>query len=219
MFAGVMLAWHMTDNRELCVFFTKPDFILTGRSYRARGGQEFDFPDSQNADDTGVLYTSRTSLEDNDHLLIAHFNRFGLDIHVGKPKKDSKTEVLFVPAPANTYTDPETFDNVDLSNVQLGNNTFFPIVKTFCYLGSILTYDCSDTEDVTRRIAKASGAFGAVRSQLFTSRNVSFEAKKFVYEGLILPILLYGSEVWCLTEELYRKLRLFHARCIRASVV
>ena len=44
---------------------------------------------------------------------------------------------------------------------------------------------------------------------------MTFEAKKLVYEGLILPILLYGSETWCLTEELFNRLRTFHARCIR----
>ena len=212
----LMLTWHLIDNRPLCTFYTKPDFILTGRSYRTYGGQEFNLPNSQYADDTAVLFTSRQSLEEYVPLLIDHFKKFGLEIHVGKRGKDSKTEILFVHAPASTYADPETFDNCDLSNVQLGNNTFFPIVKKFCYLGSVLTHDCRDIEDVTKRITKASCAFGSVRSQLFSHRNVSFATKKFIYEGLILPILLYGSEVWCLTEELYNKLRLFHAHCVRA---
>ena len=35
-------------------------------------------------------------------------------------------------------------------------------------------------------------------------------------KGLILSILLYGSEIWCLTEMLFNKLRVFHARCVRA---
>ena len=30
-----------------------------------------------------------------------------------------------------------------------------------------------------------------------------------------MAILLYGSEHWCLTESMYRKLRVFHARCVR----
>ena len=33
---------------------------------------------------------------------------------------------------------------------------------------------------------------------------------------LILAILLYGSESWCLTEALFNKLRAFHSRCVRA---
>ena len=36
-----------------------------------------------------------------------------------------------------------------------------------------------------------------------------------MYEGLILAILLYGSECWVLTERLYDRLRVFHAQCVR----
>ena len=36
-----------------------------------------------------------------------------------------------------------------------------------------------------------------------------------VYTSLILPILLYGSECWCLTERLLCKLRTFHHQCVR----
>ena len=41
------------------------------------------------------------------------------------------------------------------------------------------------------------------------------QQKKYVYEGLILATLLYGSEHWCLTEIISRKLWVFHARCVR----
>ena len=43
-----------------------------------------------------------------------------------------------------------------------------------------------------------------------------FAAKRIIYEGLILSILLYGAECWCLTEKLFNHLRVFHARCVRA---
>ena len=88
MFA-VMQTWHATDTRQLCMFYSKPDFTLTGRSYRARGGEEFSLPDSQYA--TADLFTSRESLESTIPALLAHFARFGLEIHVGKPEKLSKT--------------------------------------------------------------------------------------------------------------------------------
>ena len=44
---AVMLTWHLLDSRPLCVFYTKPDFVLTGRSYRSRGGKQFNLPNSQ----------------------------------------------------------------------------------------------------------------------------------------------------------------------------
>ena len=37
-----------------------------------------------------------------------------------------------------------------------------------------------------------------------------------VREALILSILLYGCECWCLTEVLLQRLRVFHAQCLRA---
>ena len=57
--------------------------------------------------------------------------------------------------------------------------------------------------------------FGALKKRIFTSTSISFGVKKSVYEFLILAILLYGAEHWCLTEAIYRKLRVFRARCVR----
>ena len=37
-----------------------------------------------------------------------------------------------------------------------------------------------------------------------------------VYSSLVLTILLYGSEVWCLREDLFAKLRTFQNSCCRA---
>lgn len=147
--------------------------------------------------------------------MLAHFNRFGLEIHVGIPEKLSKSEILFVAAPKQLYTDPTTYDGRDLTNVELGSGRYMPIVELFGYLGSILTRDCKDTADVESRINAASHAFGALRQCLFTATEISFPVKKMVYEGLIVAILLYGAEYWCLTETLFNKLRVFHARCVR----
>ena len=212
---AVMLTWNQIYNRSLCIFKTKPDFVLTGRSYRARG-IDFSLPDSQYADDTAILFISRELLEEFAPLLIAHFAKFGLSIHVGSPEKESKTKILFVAAPNSTYADPKIFDNQNLSDVELGNRTFFPIVDNFEYLGSVLTRKCSDETEITKRITKASNAFGSIRKPIFNNKAITMNSKKRVYEGLILPILLYGAETWSLTEALYQKLRAFHHRCIRS---
>ena len=119
--------------------------------------------------------------------------------------------------PKSTYADPKTFDNQNLSPIILGDETFFPIVVEFNYLGSILSRNCSDESDVTKRITKASNAFGALRKPIFTCKYITWESKKRVYEGIILPILLYGSETWSLTKKLYNKLRVFHHQCVRTT--
>ncbi len=40
------------------------------------------------------------------------------------------------------------------------------------YLGSLLHYDLSDHHDVEARLKKASQAFGALRSKIFSSRDI-----------------------------------------------
>ena len=218
--AAIMLTWRAAYDRSLCMFKTKMDDVITGRRYTARG-ETFSLPDSEYADDTAVLFTSRTSLEEGAPLLFNHFARFGMEIHSGlkvegEVKAESKTEILFVAAPEKMYKNISTYDNCDLSDINLGNGVFLPIVDHFKYLGSLLSTDCRDSADVESRIKTAGNAFGALRKSIFASTEISLEAKKFVYEGLVLPILLYGAETWCLTEKLFQQLRLFHARCLRS---
>ena len=215
--AAVMITWRAAYDRPLCMFRSKEDFVMTGRRHQAKG-LEFPVEDSEYADDTAVLFASRQLLEESTPLLLEHFKRFGMEVHVGhieQPDKPSKTNILFVAAPASTYKEPATFDNQDFSNVELGAGKYLPIVDKVCYLGTILTRNCTDAADVKSRIESAGKAFGALRKCLFANANVSFAAKNTVYNGLILAILLYGSESWCLTEKLYDQLRVFHARCIR----
>ena len=169
--------------------------MLTGRRYNTkRDTEKFELPDSEYADDTAVLFPSRESAKLFFPPLLGHFAKFGLEVHVGTNEKPSKSEILFVAAPKRVYTNPASFDGCDLSNVKLPDGSFLPIVDRFCYLGSYLTRDCSEAVDVDSRINSASRAFGRLKQCLFSSTNISYRAKKIVYEGLILAILLYSAE-------------------------
>ena len=216
--AAVMITWKNTYHRSLCIFRSKPDFVMTGRSYRARG-EEVTVADSEYADDTAIVLEDRVETDIGVPHVMSHLDRFGMEVHRGDrrtPDKKSKSEVLFCAKPLHMYEDQETFDNTDLSDIELGNDFFIPVVEKSCYLGSIVTRNCTDEADVDNRIEKAGAAFGALRTPLFSSTNVTYHAKCMVYVGLILSILLYGSETWCLTEKFYKRLRNFHARCIWA---
>ena len=216
--AAIMQTWRKIHDRPLCMYRTKEDFTLTGRRYNTKGS-DFSVDDSEYADDTAVLFESRSDTETYSPLLITHFFKFGMEIHVGDirtPEKPSKTEILFVSKPPKSYSDPATYDGIDLSPIKLCAHTYFPIVDKFCYLGCFITRDCKDYVDITNRIKKASNAFGALRTSIFASRVISDEAKSAVYISLILPILLYGAETWSLTEHLLRLLRNFHHACIRS---
>ena len=215
--AAVMITWRSNCTIHPCKFKTKRDFILTGRSYRAYG-EEFCVPDSEYADDTAVIFDSRTDLENEVPNLMQHFLRFGMEIHTGQitPREDSKTEILFCSKPLTLYNDPDNFDDADLSDLVVGFNRYIPIVEKFVYLGSIVSRDCSDEEDINARIVKAGSAFANLRKCIFSSSQVFARVKGEVYKTYILPILLYGAECWSLTEILCRRLKSFHHRCIRA---
>ena len=62
-------------------------------------------------------------------------------------------------------------------------------------------------------------AFGALSKCIFQSTHANHDAKRALYERLILSICClaaeYGCESWCLKETLCNELRKFHARCVR----
>ena len=148
--------------------------------------------------------------------MMQHFERWGMEVHSGNgTAAKSKSEFMFCPAPAHTYTDAATFDGADLSDVQLPGGRSMHFVQRFCYLGDIVASDCGDAYAVDARIESAGKAFGALRKCVFACTYVSPAAKVAAYEALVLSILLYGAESWCLTEHLYDRLRVFHARCLR----
>ena len=89
------------------------------------------------------------------------------------------------------------------------------MISEFRYLGSYITRDGTDTKDVRARINSAARAFGALSKCIFQSTHVKRDAKRAVYERLILSICLYGCESLCLKETLSKELRQFHARCVR----
>ena len=91
-----------------------------------------------------------------------------------------------------------------------------PVVSVFRYLGDFVSGDLSDECAVEARISDAGKAFGALRKCLFGSHSVTPQAKRRAYEALILSILLFGCEGWCLTEALVQRLRAFHGQCVRA---
>ena len=102
-----MITWRETFDGPVCVFRSKPDFVLTGRSHRAYG-HEFQLTDSEYADDTAVLFISRASLDTGVPHLVQHFGRFGMEVHKGNTRTEcpSKSEGLFCPKPRNMYEDP-----------------------------------------------------------------------------------------------------------------
>ena len=64
-------------------------------------------------DDGDFFFKSRHQLEIGIPLLLRHFAKFGLEMHIGKENKPSKTECVFFPTPG--YFTLPTLPNFDAS--------------------------------------------------------------------------------------------------------
>src|SRR5437867_8793438 len=73
-------------------------------------------------------------------------------------------------------------------------------VKSFKYLGSVITEDGRSHSDVIKvRIAMAKDAFNK-RKELLT-KGLSMTFKKRMVKVLVLPVVLYGCETWTLLQD------------------
>ena len=72
-------------------------------------------------------------------------------------------------------------------------------VKEFVYLGGLISQDGGCTADVKRRIGLASAVFGKL-NRLWKSKNIATSTKVKMYETLVIPVFMYGSECWTLRK-------------------
>ena len=69
--------------------------------------------------------------------------------------------------------------------------------------------------DVNFRVGEARKAVGTVR-KMWKNGGLGMEAKKLLYEGIVVPTALYGAEAWGLREAERRKLDVFEMGCLRS---
>jgi len=87
-------------------------------------------------------------------------------------------------------------------------------VDEFQYLGSLIAATGKIDSDISRRLAQASKAFGALRKAVFMDKSLCLPIKKRIYNARVLPVLLYGAECWTPLKKYNRKLNSFHHRVI-----
>ena len=85
------------------------------------------------------------------------------------------------------------YDNGDLTHVILNGE---PLEEVYCfkYLGSQVAADGGCERDVVHILNEGYRAWGALKSVL-SNRGLGIKAKKYLYEGVIVPTALYGAEI------------------------
>jgi hypothetical protein len=82
-------------------------------------------------DDGAMLFKNREDLKKGTNLIMSHFARFSLEMHIGRNKKQSKTKCVFFPAFEHKHNDADTSNCA----VAKGHVQF---TKQFKYFGSTI---------------------------------------------------------------------------------
>jgi hypothetical protein len=78
------------------------------------------------------------------------------------------------------------------------NNSFFERMEGFKYLGTNLMNQNPIQEEITSRLKSGNAGYFSVQNVLSSSllsRNITIK----IHRSIILPIVLYGCEIWLLT--------------------
>jgi hypothetical protein len=91
-------------------------------------------------------------------------------------------------------------------------------VEEFSYLGYHVTKDQTLGKEIETRTTKASRAFNMLRHIIWSRKTISLQAKLRIFLACVLPVLMYGSEVWSLTKAQERRLASFYHKCLRTII-
>jgi hypothetical protein len=81
-------------------------------------------------------------------------------------------------------------------------------VSQFKYLGTTVTNQNLIQEEIKRRLNCGNACYHSVQN-LLSSRLLSKNVKVRIYKTIILPVVLYGCEIWSLRVREEHKLRVF----------
>ena len=175
---------------------------LVGDRTAKRSLQEMCMTESQFADDAALYTNTREEMDQVAREFVRTAAEWGLTVSI------EKTKLLVVGKDMR----PEDSRPLQLDEGEIAS------VCEFTYLGSTITKDGEVRGEAVARLAKASRAFGCLRSAIFRSKRISVATKREVYQAAVLSTLLYGAETWTVKADSVRKLRGFHNRCIRCML-
>ncbi len=90
-------------------------------------------------------------------------------------------------------------------------------VQSFKYLGSHIAVNGGVEEEVRHRVNEASKCLGGLKG-VMKSRYLGMNAKRRLYEGVIVPTALYGAETWNIKKDERNKLDVMEIRCLRSML-
>ena len=129
------------------------------------------------ADDVMLLTERKEDMEANLKELKKAMSNWGMKIHWGK------TKVMMV-----SRKGEECKVCVDGEEIEQ--------VQNMKYLGAILSADGTCEEEIEQRVGAAARVIGALWKEVLERKELKKATKMRVYNAIVLPTMLYGSETW-----------------------
>ncbi len=89
------------------------------------------------------------------------------------------------------------------------------VLESFTYLGSVVHNNGRSDQEVIRRIDLAYGVMDSLNTSIWRCRYLCRRTKLHIFKTLVLPVLLYGCELWTLNSDLERRLNVFGTKRFR----
>ena len=86
-------------------------------------------------------------------------------------------------------------------------------VDTFRYLGVDFASNGRIDAELNHRIMEVRKCAGVLKS-VWKNRNVSIETKRGMYEGIVVPTALYGSEAWAFENKVKNRVDVAEMSCL-----
>ena len=153
--------------------------------------------DQAYADDIALLSEDAHVMNRMTGKLAREAGRIGLEINLRKSKM-------------------MTVQNSEDVRVELGEDIIGE-VDSFEYLGSVVYKDEDVRKEVGIRIGKAGSIFSKMK-KIWNSRGISLNTKIKLFNGTVIPIVMYGSETWKGLKDVENSLRVFESNCLRKII-
>ena len=88
------------------------------------------------------------------------------------------------------------------------------VLNMFCLCFIVISLRHNIQEEIKSRLKSGNACYYSVQN-LLSSRLLSRNLKIKIYRTIILPVVMYGCEIWSLTFREERRLRVFDNRVLR----
>ncbi len=106
------------------------------------------------------------------------------------------------------------YDKLDETKGISVDKGYVTFTQSFKYLGSLISYNLCNDEDVTAQVAAATASMGAL-TEVWRNPHLNLYSKYLLFWAILTNLLLWGCKTWLLQQSLLNKLEVFLHQGIR----